>query len=126
MPASPMIPIPTADERPLLTIRETAEILGVSLNTAYLAAQRGDLPVLRVGRQYRVQTAELRTAMGLDQSEPVELPARHPRLPISRADRIREAKERRAATVAAWQEELLDIDYESELGGDNDDESSER
>jgi excisionase family DNA binding protein len=40
---------PTA--RRTYTIDEAAELLGLGRNSAYLAAQRGDLPVIRIGKR---------------------------------------------------------------------------
>jgi excisionase family DNA binding protein len=39
------------DGRSTLTIEEVGEILGLSRPSAYAAANRGDLPVVRVGRR---------------------------------------------------------------------------
>lgn len=55
-----------------LTIREVAELIGVSVNTAYVTAQRdGELagiPVIRVsGRRLVVPKAPLLAVLGLDQ-----------------------------------------------------------
>jgi excisionase family DNA binding protein len=42
------------DGRTTLTIDEVGEILGLSRPSAYAAANRGDLPVIRVGRRFIV------------------------------------------------------------------------
>jgi excisionase family DNA binding protein len=39
------------DARTTLTIEEAAEILGLSRTSAYEAANKGDLPTIRVGRR---------------------------------------------------------------------------
>ena len=39
------------DARTTLTIEEVAEILGLSRSSAYEAANKGDLPTIRVGRR---------------------------------------------------------------------------
>ena len=41
-------------ERRTLTIEEVAEALGVGRTTAYMAARRGELPVLRIGKRLLV------------------------------------------------------------------------
>ncbi|HEX9322846.1 MAG TPA: helix-turn-helix domain-containing protein [Xanthobacteraceae bacterium] len=43
----------------LISLTEAARILRISKNTAYAAAQRGDLPVLRIGRLKRVNRRAL-------------------------------------------------------------------
>ena len=44
---------------PLLTIPETAELLGVSAARAYELAREGILPVVHIGRQKRVSKEQL-------------------------------------------------------------------
>jgi len=48
---------PKLPERPVLTVREAAEILGVNVKTLYaeIAAQR--FPALRLGRAIRIASA---------------------------------------------------------------------
>jgi excisionase family DNA binding protein len=60
--------VPTPDQRPLLDLLDAAQPLGISRTTAYTLAQRGDfpVPVLRIGRLYKVRTADLRRYLGLD------------------------------------------------------------
>lgn len=41
-------------KRRVYTIEETAELLGVGRSTAYDAARRGELPVVRLGRRILV------------------------------------------------------------------------
>jgi excisionase family DNA binding protein len=43
-----------------LTIRETARVLGLGINTCYEAARRGDIPSIRIGRRLVVPTQALR------------------------------------------------------------------
>lgn len=45
----------------LLTAAEVAEDLRVSTMTVYRLIRRGDLPAVRVGRNYRVRVADLET-----------------------------------------------------------------
>jgi excisionase family DNA binding protein len=40
-------------------VEEAARVLGIGRSAAYLAAQRGDLPVIRIGRRYVVPRAAL-------------------------------------------------------------------
>lgn len=58
-----------ADAGPTVSLAEAAKILGISSNTAYAAVKRGDLGVrtLRFGRKWRIPTADLRRAVGLNQ-----------------------------------------------------------
>ncbi|WOH55139.1 helix-turn-helix domain-containing protein [Bradyrhizobium sp. BWC-3-1] len=44
-------------QRLTITISEAAERLGVSRNTAYEAARRGDIPVIRIGKRFLVPIA---------------------------------------------------------------------
>jgi excisionase family DNA binding protein len=44
----------------LLRIPEVAEILGVSVERTYSLARKGVLPVVRVGRQVRVDSEKLK------------------------------------------------------------------
>ena len=43
-----------------LTMRETAGLLGLGINTCYEAARRGDIPSIRIGRRLVVPTQALR------------------------------------------------------------------
>jgi len=44
-------------QKATLTIEEAAKMLGIGRNTAYLAAGRGEIPVIRVGRRFLVPRA---------------------------------------------------------------------
>lgn len=46
---------------PLLTVAEVAEVLRVSNMTVYRLIKAGDLPALRVGKNYRIREADLAT-----------------------------------------------------------------
>ena len=46
---------------PLLTVAEVAEVLRVSNMTVYRLIKAGDLPALRVGKNYRIREADLST-----------------------------------------------------------------
>jgi len=54
-------PVP---ERRAISIREAAKVLGVSLGGAYLAARRGELPVIKIGKRRLVPTAALDRMLG--------------------------------------------------------------
>jgi len=50
---------PTIDNRLLLRITEVAALLGLGRSTVYELVQRGELPVIHVGRAVRVPAAAL-------------------------------------------------------------------
>lgn len=66
------MPIPDPRERPLITIEETAAIFRWPRSTTYDAANRGELPTLRIGRRLYVKTAQLASLVGLDTDHSAE------------------------------------------------------
>lgn len=59
----------TLDElrgRHTITIREYAATIGVSADTCYEAAARGELKVLRIGRRVLVPTVAVLAELGVD------------------------------------------------------------
>ena len=56
--------------RPLLSISEAGQVLGVSVSTAYRMAEAGQLPVIRLGERgtMRVVKAKLMTQYGITKS----------------------------------------------------------
>ncbi|MFU8840028.1 MAG: helix-turn-helix domain-containing protein [Nitriliruptoraceae bacterium] len=44
---------------PLLTVAEVADVLRVSNMTVYRLIKAGDLPAIRVGKNYRIREADL-------------------------------------------------------------------
>jgi excisionase family DNA binding protein len=54
---------PKYGDRASFTIRETAEILGISPWTAWDAAKKGELPVIRIGRRKIVPRVHLEKLM---------------------------------------------------------------
>ena len=52
---------------PTMSVPEAGACLGIAESTAYLLARRGEFPVrtLKLGRQWRVPTSEIRAALGL-------------------------------------------------------------
>jgi excisionase family DNA binding protein len=47
------------DVRPVLSVDEAAELLGLNRNSVYEAAKRGELPSIRVGRRVLISRAGL-------------------------------------------------------------------
>jgi excisionase family DNA binding protein len=73
-----------APERPLLTVRATAQALGVSEKTVRRLVHSGQLPALRVGGQLRLDQDELRkwlyefpASRAADRSSPAVEPRAH-------------------------------------------------
>lgn len=59
-------PIPDPAAQPTLSVPVAGEYLGLGRDSAYAAANRGDLPVIRIGRRMVVPTAALRKLLGVD------------------------------------------------------------
>lgn len=66
MVSQTMAPIPRPEDEPTLTVERGGRYLGLGRSGAYAAAERGQLPTLRIGRRLVVPTAELRRMLGLD------------------------------------------------------------
>jgi excisionase family DNA binding protein len=59
--------IPDPRQRPTLTVREAAEVLGIGVQTYYEGAARGNLPALRLSpRRIVVPTAQLWALLGME------------------------------------------------------------
>lgn len=60
--------LPDPEERPTIPLwPDAGQALGLQRSATYAAAQAGNIPgLLRIGRSYRVATAELRRVLGLD------------------------------------------------------------
>lgn len=56
----------------LITVQQAAECLGISRSAAYRAAERGDLPVIRLGGRLRVPVPRLMVMVGLLQVHETE------------------------------------------------------
>ncbi len=56
------------NERAVYTIEEAAQMLGVGRSTAYDAARRGELPVVRLGRRLLVPRARLNELLGINKA----------------------------------------------------------
>ena len=52
--------------RVTVTVPETAQILGIGRNSAYEAARRGELPIIKIGSRLLVIVAGLRRLVGED------------------------------------------------------------
>ena len=52
-----------------ISVQQAGELLGVSRRTAYRAADRGQIPVIRIGRRWFVPTARLLDLLGLTPDE---------------------------------------------------------
>jgi hypothetical protein len=63
-----MIPLP--EDSPTVDVRLAGKALGISSTTSYNRAATGELapgiPVIKIGGKYRVSTAVLRRALGLE------------------------------------------------------------
>jgi len=51
-------------ERQTFTVEEAARILGLGRNTAYVAARRGELPTIRIGKRMIVPRVALERLLG--------------------------------------------------------------
>ncbi len=63
--APELVTVDDLRRRPTISVREYAAFIGVSADTAYEAAARGELRVLRLGRRVLVPTAPVLEALGL-------------------------------------------------------------
>jgi excisionase family DNA binding protein len=57
----------------LLTAAEVADDLRVSTMTVYRLIRRGELPAVRVGRNYRVRVADLETYLSSQTVDPATM-----------------------------------------------------
>lgn len=61
-------PLPRAEECPTVPLWPTAaRAFNLGRSAAYNAAERGDIPTIRIGRRLVVPTAALRRMLGLDE-----------------------------------------------------------
>lgn len=54
------------DLPPILTVEQTAKLLGISRGLAFAAVRAGDIPSIRIGRRILVPRDRLRQMLGLD------------------------------------------------------------
>jgi excisionase family DNA binding protein len=53
------------DRPATLTVAQTAQLIGISLRSAYRAIEAGHIPAIRLGRRILVPTARLERLLGL-------------------------------------------------------------
>lgn len=53
---------------PILTVEQTAKLLGISRGLAFTAVRAGDIPSIRIGRRILVPRDRLRQMLGLDEA----------------------------------------------------------
>lgn len=56
-------------ERTTVSVEEAGEIIGLSRSSAYEAARRGDIPILRLGRRIFVPVPRLLALLGAAEDE---------------------------------------------------------
>lgn len=57
------------DLPPILTVEQTAKVLGISRGLAFAAVRTGDIPSIRIGRRILVPRDRLRQTLGVDRAE---------------------------------------------------------
>ena len=62
-------------QRLTYTVREAAEILGISITSAYECVQRGDIPSLTFGRRIVITRRDLEQLLGPLTDDPDHQPA---------------------------------------------------
>lgn len=65
---------PMAELPPTIGVEEAGELLGLCRTSAYRAAQRGEIPTIRLNGRLHVPTARLRALLGLTVPSDTELP----------------------------------------------------
>lgn len=55
------------DEALLLSPKQTAELMDVSVPTVTAMCRSGKLPAVRIGKQWRIRRSDLLTFLGFDQ-----------------------------------------------------------
>jgi excisionase family DNA binding protein len=72
----PRVPLDRWGDLPaVITVSEAAVLLGLSRSSAYRAAERGELPVIRLGGRMCVPVARLQALVGLTQQATTTQPA---------------------------------------------------
>ncbi len=65
------VKLPLAEEQPTVKLWPTAaDALDLGRTAAYAAVERGEIPVIRLGRRIVVPTAALRRMLQLDEATP--------------------------------------------------------
>ncbi|WP_173390960.1 DNA-binding protein [Actinomadura litoris] len=57
--------VPDPRERPTISVPEAGEFFGLKPAASYKAAERGEIPTIRVGRALKVPTAKFLDKLGL-------------------------------------------------------------
>lgn len=57
--------IPDPESTPLVSVEDSATMLGISRSSAYAAARCGEIPSIRIGRRVMIPTAGLRRMLQL-------------------------------------------------------------
>jgi hypothetical protein len=57
--------LPDPETQPWLSIPDAGAVFGLSRAASYQAAQRGEIPTIRLGKRLLVPTAKLRAMLGL-------------------------------------------------------------
>lgn len=57
--------VPDPHVTPTISVEDAGKLLGMSRPSAYAAARRGEIPVLRFGRRVVVPTAKVLSMLGL-------------------------------------------------------------
>lgn len=57
------------DLPPILTVEQTAKVLGISRGLAFTGVRNGDIPSIRIGRRILVPRDRLRQMLGVDRAE---------------------------------------------------------
>lgn len=60
--------IPDPEAEPWLSVPAAGSLFGLSRAASYQAAQRGEIPTIRLGKRLLVPTAKLRAMLGLRQA----------------------------------------------------------
>ena len=72
MTATEPLTVDDLRQRPTITVQEYAAFIGVSKDTVYEAAARGELAVVRLGRRVLIPTAPVLLSLGLAVAQAVE------------------------------------------------------
>ena len=57
------------DLPPILTVEQTAQVLGISRGLAFAAVRTGEIPSIRIGRRILVPRDRLRQTLGVDRAK---------------------------------------------------------
>jgi excisionase family DNA binding protein len=72
------------EPKPILTVEETARLLGISRGLAFQAVRRGDIPSIRIGRRILIPVARLQALLVGDGPTGEEIPQQRGPRPTSR------------------------------------------